>query len=63
MHNYDFQTKVVQSKGWLSVTKPKTPDVLDRKGEIKLAPLSYPVLLDLTLMCHGQQPRPYEVSI
>ena len=26
-----------------------------------LAPLSYPWLLDLTLECHGQQPRPYGV--
>ena len=26
-----------------------------------LAPLSYPRLLDLTLKCYGQQPRPYEV--
>ena len=27
-----------------------------------LAPLSYPGLLDLTLKCHVQQPRPYEIS-
>ena len=33
---------------------------MDRKGE-KKSLLGYPGLLGLTLKCHRQQPRPYEV--
>ena len=57
MHSYDFQTKVVQSMIWLSDGCYFTyyPGCLEKFG--------YPVLLDLTLECHGNQPRPDALNI